>query len=318
MVSWIWIPLSILLFALLLLLVICWQVVTFALARHASRAMAFQDLDLDAYKTEDVPESPAAWAAAHAADDWVQKTLGGLTLRAWHFPASGPSRRWAVLVHGYTGSAEMCFPWAKRFHERGFHVLAVDCRAHGRSEGRFIGMGWPDRLDLAGWTRQIEAADPEARIVLYGVSMGAATVMMASGERSLARGVACVVEDCGYTSVYDEFAHRGRRMFHIPPFPLIHLTSLVCLVRCGWSLIGASAVRQIRKHKLPMLFIHGEEDDYVPFPMVHRLYAAARGPKECYTVPGAGHGLSSAVDPQYWDKVFSFVDKYLPMEEPRL
>jgi fermentation-respiration switch protein FrsA (DUF1100 family) len=107
-------------------------------------------------------------------------------------------------------------------------------------------------------------------------------------------------------------------MFHIPPFPVIHLTSLVCLFRCGWSLIGASAVRQIRKHKLPMLFIHGEEDDYVPFPMVHRLYAAAQGPKELYTVPGAGHGLSSTVDPQYWNRVFSFVDSYLPMKDPYL
>ncbi|NLN45375.1 MAG: hypothetical protein GX153_02250, partial [Clostridiaceae bacterium] len=74
MVSWIWIPLSVLLFVLLLLLVIGWQVVTFALARHTSRAMVFQDLDLEAYKTEEASDSPAAWAASHAGDDWVQKT----------------------------------------------------------------------------------------------------------------------------------------------------------------------------------------------------------------------------------------------------
>ncbi|MBP7401888.1 MAG: alpha/beta hydrolase [Clostridia bacterium] len=315
MVSWIWIPVSILLFCAAVLLVIGWQVVTFALARSASRAMAYQGLDLDKYQPAGNPDDPVEWAAAHAAADWTQPSDAGL-LRAWHFPAAAESDRWAVLVHGYTGSAEMSFPWAKRFHELGFHVLAVDCRAHGRSEGRYIGMGWPDRRDLVGWTRMIAGRQPGARIVLYGVSMGAATVMMASGERDLAPGVACVVEDCGFTSVYREFGHRGRRMFHIPTLPILLPASLACLVRCGWSIIGASAVRQIRRHRLPMMFIHGQEDDYVPFGMVHRLYGAARGPKELCTVPGAGHGLSSSVDPQYWDKVFTFIGRHVPDRMP--
>lgn len=310
MVSWIWIPLSILLFALALFGAVAWQVVTFALSRRAGREAALRGLNLAAYAA-DAPVSPEVWAAAHAADDWELVSRDGLRLRAWYFPAVTASDRWALLVHGYTSSARASFAAAQQFHARGYHVLAVDCRAHGRSEGQMIGMGWADRHDVAAWTRRIAVRAPGARILLYGVSMGAAAVMMAAGTRAIAPEVRCVIEDCGYTSVYEEFAHRGRQLFHVPPFPILHLTSLVCWLRCGWPLIGASALKQLRKHRIPTLFIHGEQDDFVPFPMARRLYTAARGPKELYTVAGAGHGLASAVDPHYWERVCAFAAPYM-------
>lgn len=316
MVSWIWIPVSILIVALAALLPVAVRLYEFALVRSADRALAYRGLDLADYKPSGADGDPADWAAAHAAEDWTQQTPDGLRLVAWHFPAPAPSGRWAVLVHGYTANAEMTFPWAKRFHDRGFHVLAVDCRAHGRSGGNAIGMGWPDRRDLAGWTRMIADRDPGARIVLYGVSMGAATVMMATGTRTLSPAVACGVEDCGYTTVYAEFAHRMRHLFHVPTFPLLPLAGLVCLFRNGYSFFNASSLRQLRKSRLPMMFIHGQEDSYVPFGMVQKLYTAAQCQKELYTVPGAGHALSSAVDPEYWDKVFAFIDNHMTEGKP--
>ena len=300
MVHWIWIPVSILIVMLVFLTPIALELYKFGLGRQTKRDINPPDAD------------PVAWAASHAQGDWSLQSHDGIRLMAYHFPAPMPSSRWAVLVHGYAASATMAFPWARRFHEQGFHVLAVDCRAHGRSEGDSIGMGWPDRRDVAAWTRRISAFQPEARIVLYGVSMGGATVMMASGDPGLSPGVSCLVEDCGYTTVYAEFAYRMRRMFHLPAFPLLPMAGGICLIRNGYSFFGASSVRQLRRNRLPILFIHGEEDTFVPFAMVHKLYSAAPGEKDLYTVPGAGHGLSSAVDPQYWPTVFAFIGKHMP------
>ncbi len=316
MVSWIWIPLSILFFSLALLGGIGWHILTFALSRRVGRQAALEGLDLTAMRAADDADAPAAWAAAHAAPDWKLESHDRLQLRAWYFPAASASTQWALLVHGYAASARASFTWAQQFHARGYHVLAVDCRAHGRSDGRMIGMGWDDRRDVAAWTRKIAARAPGARILLYGVSMGAAAVMMAAGTRALAPEVRCVIEDCGYTSVYDIFAHRGRQLFHLPPVPVLPVTSLVCRLRCGWSLRTASACKQLRKHRLPTLFIHGEADDFVPFAMAQRLFDAAQGPKELYSVADAGHALSSTVDPRYWDRVLAFAAPYMQDHAP--
>lgn len=173
-------------------------------------------------------------------------------------------------------------------------------------------MGWPERRDVVRWCQQLIAEDPEAEIVLYGVSMGAATVMMASGEADLPVQVRCVIEDCGYTSVWDEFSGQLKELFGLPPFPVLNAADLVCRIRAGYSITEASALRQVERSVTPTLFIHGEEDTFVPFWMLEELYQAASCEKEKLAVPGAAHAESAAVAPElYWPAVDAFLARHM-------
>ena len=155
--------------------------------------------------------------------------------------------------------------------------------------------------------------DPQAEIVLFGVSMGGATVMMTAGEADLSPNVKCVIEDCGYSSVWDEFAGQLKEMFGLPTFPVLDAASLVTRVRAGWSFKEASAVEQLKKTSLPMLFIHGEDDTFVPYAMLDVVYGAcASADKERLSIPGAGHGGAAGTDPElYWATVEAFLDKHM-------
>ncbi|MDE6922465.1 MAG: lysophospholipase, partial [Oscillospiraceae bacterium] len=174
-------------------------------------------------------------------------------------------------------------------------------------------MGWPERRDIVAWVDAIVEEDPQAEIVLFGISMGGATVMMTAGEDDLSPNVRCIIEDCGYSSVWDEFAGQLEEMFGLPTFPVLDAASLVTQIRAGYGFKEASAVEQLKKTQLPMLFIHGEEDTFVPYWMLDVVYNACASPdKERLSVPGAAHGGAAGTDPElYWATVEAFLDKYM-------
>ena len=237
-----------------------------------------------------------------------------LKLKADFYPQKETSSKWAITVHGYTGQAAEMVRWIQQFYEKDFHVLAPDLRGHGKSEGNYIGMGWHDRKDILGWIDWILARDPEAEIVLFGLSMGAATVMMTSGEE-LPTNVKVIVEDCGYSSVREVFEYQLNDLFGLPPFPVINAANTVAKIRAGYDLSVASAVQQVAKSKTPMLFIHGEQDSFVPFEMLDVVYQAAQVDKDRLIIQGAGHGESAMVSPDvYWKTVWNFVGKYIPVD----
>ena len=176
------------------------------------------------------------------------------------------SHKWAIIIHGYRDNANAYFIEGKKFYELGYNVLFVDLRGHGRSEGDFITMGWYERLDIKDWIKQIIDWDHDAQIVLYGVSMGAATVMMTLGEE-LPSNVKAGIEDCGYSSAYSIFLCNLHSMFGISNIPArLILNSLMLYVRIkdGYWLTDVSSVEQLQKNKRPILFIHGDSDTYVP------------------------------------------------------
>lgn len=183
----------------------------------------------------------------------------GTELAAWYFAASESTHDYAVCLHGYTNEPIGMARYVKRFHDRGMNVLAPAARAHERSGGDYIGMGWPERLDIVAWIERIVQADPEARILVFGESMGAATAMNVAGE-SLPANVKCIIEDCGYTSVWDEFSLQLKDVFGLPSFPLLDVANLVCNVRAGYDFHKASSVEQLKHATVPMLFIHGDQD----------------------------------------------------------
>ena len=135
--------------------------------------------------------------------------------------------------------------------------------------------------------------------------------MMVSGEPQQPF-VKCFVEDCGYTSVWDEFSHELKASFHLPPFPLMYTTSWLCEKKYGWNFKEASSLKQVAKSQLPMLFIHGDKDTYVPTWMAYSLYEAKPEPKELWIVPGAAHAVSYKENKQeYTDRVRAFVGRYI-------
>lgn len=239
---------------------------------------------------------------------------GRLVLRATAFQPAAVSHDHVLLIHGYTSSATAMMPYARAYVSCGFHAVVPDCRGHGRSDGRFITMGWLDRLDAIRWIDRILAADPAARIILHGVSMGAATVMMASGER-LPAAVRCLVEDCGYTSVSEILAHHLRRNHHLPTFPIMPAADWFCRRMAGFSVYEASAVRQLARCRTPIMCIHGERDKFVPFGMFETIYAAAPEPKARLAVPDAGHGWSAFVlGDAYYERILAFAAPYMHVD----
>ena len=172
-------------------------------------------------------------------------------------------------------------------------------------------MGWLDRLDLIEWINYLVKTYGNIKIILYGISMGAAAVMMTSGEK-LPSNVRIVIEDCAYTSVWEEFSDKLKAIFHMPKFPAMYNANLIAKVRAGYSLKKASSINQIKKSKIPTLFIHGDNDKFVPFSMLDRLYEAASCKKEKLVISGAGHAEAQVTDPQkYWHTVKRFIKRYL-------
>lgn len=226
--------------------------------------------------------------------------------------ADSQNHKWVILLHGYTGWKEEMYPFAYWYHGEGYHVLAPDLRCQGESEGDFIGMGWTDRLDGMLWIQYILSQDADAEIVLHGQSMGAAAALMMAGEETLPHNVKAVVSDCAYTDAYAMFDEKIGEWFHLPSFPLVDSACLVLRIRGGYNLKDASALNAVRKSRIPMLFIHGEEDEMISVEMTKELYEAAAGEKELLIVANAGHAQAPDKDP---DTYFGTIRKFIAMEK---
>ncbi|AYW44966.1 alpha/beta hydrolase [Tetragenococcus koreensis] len=242
---------------------------------------------------------------------WNLQSEDGLNLSAIFLPADQQEGKTALLAHGYMDTAESMAEYAKMYHDMGYNVLVPDARGHGKSEGDYIGFGWHERKDYLQWIDQVlQNQGKDETITLYGLSMGAATVMMVSGEQ-LPANVVSIVEDCGYASVKEELTYQLKDLFDLPAFPMIPITSLVTKVRAGYFFGEADATQQLAKNELPIFFIHGKEDKFVPFSMLDEVYQATDAPKEKWAVPHATHADSYNQDPElYREKIKAFLKKY--------
>lgn len=266
---------------------------------------------------EDVPAAleldGVQWVDSQNPQIWHITTKDGLKLQGYYLPAKSPTANTVILAHGYSSKGKDLGLIARFYYEQfGYNVLMPDDRGHGESEGNYIGFGWVDRNDYLQWIRKtVDTVGEEARIVLHGISMGGATVMMVSGE-PLPKQVKAIIEDCGYTSVRDQLAYQLNRLYKLPAFPILQATSLLTKLKAGYSFAEASALRQLARNKLPMLFIHGSDDTFVPTEMVYRLYDACHTEKELYVAEGAGHGLAYSTNKAVYErKVHDFIARYV-------
>lgn len=237
----------------------------------------------------------------------------GTKMHSYYIYAGEKTNKTAVIVHGYTDNAIRMMMIGYMYNQMGFNTLLPDLRNTGLSEGDAIQMGWLDRLDVRTWMDVAnEIFGDSTQMVLHGISMGAATVMMESGDNPQPSYVRCFVEDCGYTSVWDEFKLEIKEEFGLPSFPILDIASMLCQIEYGWNFKEASPLNQVKKCKLPMFFIHGGDDTYVPTWMVYKLYEAKPQPKEMWIAPGATHAQSYYTHTkEYTERVKNFVDKYI-------
>lgn len=217
-------------------------------------------------------------------------------------------------MHGYTGVPEETAKWAHRYARMGFTVLVPSQRAQDLSEGRYVGMGWLERNDLLNWIDLIASSDADARILLYGGSMGAATVMMTTGDPRLPRNVVSAIVDSGYTSARMVFIDNLRHSSRLPK-PLaavcVDAAGLFCKHYAGYDFSEATCLQSLRHTVIPMLFIHGEQDDIVSSRFLKINYEACSSiDREKLMVPDARHMEASVVDPElYWNTVNAFIKR---------
>lgn len=217
-----------------------------------------------------------------------------------------------IQFHGYRGSAlrDLCggTPLAMKL---GHNVLLVDQRSHGRSDGRTITFGVLERKDCLAWIEYAqERFGEQIPIVLTGVSMGAATVLMAS-DLELPPAVKAVVADCPYSDPRDIIARVAENM-GLPGKPAATMCALGGVIYGGFRLSSSSAVASVQKSKLPVLLLHGEDDRFVPCEMSHKIFEACGGDKQLETFPNAAHAMCYMEDPvRYETVVTEFLHKYV-------
>ena len=255
--------------------------------------------------------------------DWVEaqkfehRTLtshDGLKLSGYYLPASKPTNKLVILTHGYLGHAKQMGLYGQYYYEDlGYNIFMPDARGHGESGGDYYGFGWPDRLDLIDWTALlVDELGPDTEVVYHGLSMGAATVLRASGEKEIPRQVKAIIADSPYKSVYQLFSYQMNRMFYLPAFPLLDSTSLLTKVRAGYSFRSASALKKVEKTNVPILYIHGEADTFVPTKMAEELYEHTSSEAELLLIPGANHGEAFALaEDKYKKRVNQFLDRFI-------
>ncbi len=232
----------------------------------------------------------------------------GIKLKGTEYIVDTENNKWALVLHGYRSSPKSVLTIGEHFSKEGYNVLIPNMRGCGESEGKYIGMGWLDKDDLQDWIKLIVEHNENSEIILHGSSMGAATVLMASGD-NISSNVKAIIADSGYTSVWDIFASEAKKRFNIPKFPVLNMFQVVAQIRAGYNIKKASALDQVKKSKTPILFIHGNADDFVPEYMCEQLYEAANCKKEKLIIEGAGHTDSKYKEPEiYYNKIFEFIN----------
>ena len=242
------------------------------------------------------------------------KAKDDITLRAtayYNKTENQENHNWVIVAHGYRSKPSWVASIGMHFYkEKGYNVLIPSMRATEESEGKYIGMGWLDKDDIIGWINKIIEKDKNAKIILHGSSMGAATVLMASGEK-LPSNVKAIIADSSYTSVWDIFKSELKARFNLPPFPLMQMFRVIAQIQAKYDIKEASVIDQVKKSNTPTLLIHGDADDFVPVTMEPEIYNAIPVEKDQLIIHGAGHTKSRYREPEtYYKKVYEFIDKY--------
>ena len=233
------------------------------------------------------------WWKDYKLEEVCVTSYDGKKLYPMILPAKEKTDKVAIIIHGYNAKYQEMNKYAELFYNLGYNVVLTQNRAHGKSEGRFIGMGWLDRLDMLEVIDMcVKKFGDGCKIDIFGLSMGAATVCMLSGEK-LPPNVKHLISDCAYASVYKQFKYVYETYTKLPAGGLTSLLNIYAKIRCGYSIKNADARTKLPSCKVPILFIHGEKDTFVPYSNLKKLYdATPENLRHSYTFSNAGHAES--------------------------
>jgi hypothetical protein len=242
-------------------------------------------------------------------DPWqLKSSFNGNKLYGWF--TQNDSKKTVILVHGFGVDHNSLNIHAQLFYNLGYNILQIDNQAAGKSEGKYMGYGYIESQDLRDWIKLLLDKRPTDQIVLFGASMGAATVMLASGEK-LPESVKVIIEDSGYTSTKDILSYHCQKRYHISGHLLINGISLVSRIRAGFFYGQADCQKALAKNHLPILFMHGKNDFTVPFFMKEKLSTCGKFPRAEYSSEGV-HIRSYYIDSiNYQTTVEKFLKQYL-------
>lgn len=235
------------------------------------------------------------------------EAFDGLRLQATYFPPSENGKKRLVIgFHGYTGEGITNFQGLSDYYlKKGFGMLLPDARAHGASEGNYVGFGCLDRRDALKWIDwAIQKAGEDTEILLHGISMGGATVLM-TGSLAVPKQVKGIISDCAFTSPKEVFTHVLKSMYHMPAFPIIPAADFLNRKLAGYGMDDCNARREVAKAKLPILFIHGSEDTFVPASMCKELYENCVSKKWKLIVEGAAHAESYYLNTEAYEEAMT-------------
>lgn len=237
-------------------------------------------------------------------------TKDGLRLRGIYIEGDKNCRRTMIFVHGITVGIPTSIKYIDMFVKRGWNVLMYDQRRHGKSEGKYTTYGYYEKEDLDIWVNWVVKRNGENSIIgLHGESMGAATVLQYLPMNKFAN---FAIADCAYSNLNELLCYHMKMDYHLPAFPIVNLTNLRVMRKAKFKFKDVSPIDAVKDVKLPVLFIHGSSDTFVPCSMSEKMYDKKKGSKKLYIAEGAGHARSIEIDMERYEKeVIEFVDSVL-------
>ena len=249
------------------------------------------------------------WFMHSEKKDCFMNSYDGLKLHALALENHPESNTWIILVHGTASYFKNMIDYMYEADHRGFNILAIDQRGCGTSEGKYTSLGWNEHYDLMNWINYLISTHKDAKIALFGLNTGGATVINAVGDY-LPNQVKCAVEDGAYSSIKDIINYTTRHLAHVEAKPFLPAVDVLVKQILHFSLHDISQKQQLREAEVPMLFIHGSTDTTVPTSMVFDNYYACASEKELYVVEGKGYN-ETYTSPEYFNRLFSYIEKHI-------
>ncbi len=229
-------------------------------------------------------------------------------LKLYGYLLKGNPKEVVICVHGYKSNKEEDFADKTEIYlKRGSTVLYTADRAHGESEGRYIGFSELDRFDIASWVDKINEIYDEPRIYLHGVSMGGASVIHCADMKL--KNVRGIIDDCGFDCIQNILDHVWKVSFGIPFIPFGYFTAIWAKILGHMNVFASIGERCVRKTDVPILFIHGLEDHFVPCRMSVWMYDLCSSKKELLLIEDCGHSAAyMCAEQRYTEAVNRMLD----------
>lgn len=244
-------------------------------------------------------------------EQYTVKTRDGLNLKIYYFKNNNDSNKYCVMSHGHTYNHHGCLKYARMMMKHGYNVVLYDQRYHGNSEGKFTTLGFKEKFDLYDViTDTFNRYGNDIYLGTYGESMGSATVLL---ESEIDNRIKFVISDCGFANFDVQIKEVLKKIKWFPRFPFLYIGSLMFKLISGTTFNGISPIKALKEVKVPILFCHGIDDNYINYHHAEDLYNYYLGPKELFLANNNSlHAESYIKDTENYEKaVANFIDNYL-------